>query len=67
LDENATYTIANSDYVANGGSDCAMLKNIPKQDMGYLLRDAIIEYVSAFAQQGKPIEAKMENRVSYVN
>jgi 2',3'-cyclic-nucleotide 2'-phosphodiesterase (5'-nucleotidase family) len=67
LDENATYTIANSDYVANGGSDCAMLKNIPKQDRGYLLRDAIIEYVSIFAQQGKPIEAKIENRVSYVN
>jgi hypothetical protein len=61
------YTIANSDYVANGGSNCDMLKSIPKQDMGYLLRDAIIEYISTISQQGKPIEAKIENRVRNVN
>jgi hypothetical protein len=35
--------------------------------MGYLLRDAIIEYISAISQQGKPIEAKIENRVRNVN
>ncbi len=67
LDENTVYTIANSDYVANGGSNCEMLKSIPKQDMGYLLRDAIIEYISNISSQGKPIEAKIENRVRNVN
>ena len=29
LNESATYTIANNDYVANGGDDCTMLKPIP--------------------------------------
>ncbi len=67
LDENAIYVIANSDYVANGGDNCDMLRNIPKQNRGYLLRDAIIEYVTEFTRQGKPVDAKIENRVSYVN
>jgi 2',3'-cyclic-nucleotide 2'-phosphodiesterase (5'-nucleotidase family) len=61
------YTIANTDYVANGGSDCTMLKNIPKMNKGYLFRDAIIEYISQNTKEGKPVEAKLENRVSYAN
>ena len=64
IDPNKTYLIANSDYVANGGSDCDMLKKIPKQDKGYLFRDALIEFVSNFTQQGKPIDYTIENRVT---
>ncbi len=67
LDPNKIYVIANSDYVANGGNDCEMLRKIPKQDMGYLLRNAIWEYISAFTQQGKPIDPIIENRVINVN
>jgi 2',3'-cyclic-nucleotide 2'-phosphodiesterase (5'-nucleotidase family) len=67
LEEAATYTIVNSDYVANGGSDCSMLKNIPKMNKGYLLRDAIIDYIIQTTGEGKPVEAKLENRVSYAN
>ena len=67
LDENATYIIANSDYVANGGSDCEMLRKIPKLDKGYLLRDALIEYVTELTKQGKPVDSKIENRVTNVN
>ena len=67
LKEDADYIIANTDYVANGGDDCIMLKNIPKQNIGYLLRDALIEYILLFTQQSKPIEAKMDNRIVYVN
>ena len=67
LDENATYTIANSDYVANGGSDCEMLRKIPKIDKGYLFRDALIEYVTDLTKQGQPVDSKIENRVTNVN
>jgi len=67
LDANATYTIANSDYVANGGSDCEMLRKIPKMDKGYLFRDALLEYVAELTKQGKPVESKIENRVTNVN
>ena len=64
LDQDAIYVIANSDYVANGGSDCDMLKKIPKQDKGYLMRDALIEYVQMITQQGKPLDYQIENRVT---
>ncbi len=66
LDPNETYVIANSDYIANGGSDCDMLRKIPKQDKGYLMRDALIEYVTTFTNQGKPLDYTIENRVTNV-
>jgi 2',3'-cyclic-nucleotide 2'-phosphodiesterase (5'-nucleotidase family) len=67
LDVNATYTVANSDYVANGGSNAFMLKAIPQQNKGYLFRDALIEYISSLTQMGKPVEAKIENRITLKN
>lgn len=65
IDENKTYIIANSDYIANGGDNCDMLKPIAKQNINYLMRDAIIEYVKQLTQEGKTIDAKPENRVTY--
>lgn len=65
INDNTIYTIANSDYIANGGDNCEMLKNIPKQNINYLMRDALIEYAKFLTKQGKPIDAKIENRVVY--
>lgn len=67
LSESATYTIANSDYVASGGDNAEMLHNVPQQSKGYLFRDALIEYVSNFTQQGKPVDQTIENRVINAN
>ena len=64
IDESAIYTIANNDYVANGGDDCIMLKTIPQINNGYLFRDAVIEYFTNYTKEGKKISAKIENRVS---
>lgn len=64
LNESATYTIANNDYVANGGDDCAMLKPIPQVSNGYIFRDAVFDYLAELKKQGKKISAKTENRVS---
>lgn len=64
LDPNKTYTIANSDYVANGGDDAAMFRNIPQQSKGYLLRDALFDYINDLKAQGKNISATIENRVT---
>jgi 2',3'-cyclic-nucleotide 2'-phosphodiesterase (5'-nucleotidase family) len=66
IDLNKEYVIANTDYIANGGGGCSMLKNIPKMNKGYLLRDALIEYISSFTKQSKPIEAILDNRIIYV-
>lgn len=65
LDPNKTYTIANSDYVASGGDNAAMLKGIPQQSNGYLMRDAIFDYIKLLQSQGKNITANEDNRVSY--
>jgi len=64
LDMNATYTIANSDFIANGGDNADMLRTIPQISNGYLMRDALIDYVKKQKSQGKNISAKIENRVS---
>ncbi len=64
LIESATYTIANNDYVANGGDDCAMLKPIPQVSNGYIFRDAVFDFLAELKKQGKKISAKTENRVT---
>ena len=67
IDPNAKYLIANSDYVANGGSDCAMLKGIVQENRGYLLRDALLDYTVASTAKGKKIDSNLENRVVNAN
>jgi len=64
LDMNATYTIANSDFIANGGDNADMLRTVPQITNGYLMRDAIIDYIGKFKSQGKNISATIENRVT---
>lgn len=67
LDTKAKYLIANSDYVANGGSDCSMLKGIAQENRGYLLRDALLDYAVANTAKGKTIDSNLENRVANAN
>ena len=64
LDPNRVYTIANSDFIANGGDNADMLRSVPQITNGYLMRDAIFEYISKLKSQGKNITATIENRVS---
>jgi len=67
LDPDKKYQIANSDFVANGGNDCIMLKNIPQQSRGYLLRDALIEYAKKRTANQKTLDASVDNRLRYAN
>jgi 2',3'-cyclic-nucleotide 2'-phosphodiesterase (5'-nucleotidase family) len=63
LDKTAIYTIATLDYVANGGDDCDMFKNLPQQNKGYLFRDAVINYFANQQEQGRPITSSIQNRI----
>ncbi len=65
IEEAAVYTIANNDYVANGGDDCVMLRTIPQLNKGYVFRDAILEYLKKQTREGRSISAKIENRVTH--
>ncbi len=67
LDPAKTYMVANSDYVANGGDDSNMLKTIPQNNKGYLVRDALLQYFSAYAKRGEKITAPTENRIRYAD
>lgn len=65
LDVTATYTIANSDYIANGGDDIKMLKPFPQKNIGYLVRDALIAYTQLLTEKGESIDVKTEKRIVY--
>jgi 2',3'-cyclic-nucleotide 2'-phosphodiesterase (5'-nucleotidase family) len=63
LDADAVYTVANSDYVANGGDKADMLRSVPQINNGSLFRDALIEYFTSFTKAGKQITVTTQNRV----
>ena len=63
IDMNATYVVAFPDYVANGGDELAMLATLPQQTVGYLVRDAIIDYVLDFTKKGLKIHAHSDIRI----
>jgi 2',3'-cyclic-nucleotide 2'-phosphodiesterase (5'-nucleotidase family) len=64
IDPAATYTVVNSDFIANGGDNADMLRKIPQITNGYLMRDAIFDYIKKLKSQGKNITANLENRVT---
>jgi 2',3'-cyclic-nucleotide 2'-phosphodiesterase (5'-nucleotidase family) len=64
LNRETIYTMANSDFIANGGDNAEMLRPIPQITNGYLMRDAIFDYIVKLKSQGKNINAKIENRVT---
>lgn len=63
LDLNKTYTVAISDYLANGGDNLEMLKGLPQQNTNVLLRDAFIDYFREVSERGALLEANLENRI----
>ncbi len=64
LNDTLTYTIAILDYLANGGDGCTMLKNVTKQNQNILFRTALIDYIQTFTNEGKPVTANIENRIT---
>lgn len=65
LDRGGSYTIVSSDYVANGGNNADMLRPLAQHNIGYMMRDALFDYIAGLKSQGKNISANEENRVSY--
>jgi 2',3'-cyclic-nucleotide 2'-phosphodiesterase (5'-nucleotidase family) len=59
VDPQKKYTIATSDYVANGGDDNSVLRGLEQINIGYLQRDALIEYV----REKKVISMPEGNRI----
>jgi 2',3'-cyclic-nucleotide 2'-phosphodiesterase (5'-nucleotidase family) len=64
LEENTLYTVAVSDYVANGGDQNSIFKGKPQVSKGYLQRDALIDYVKSWAEQKQTIGLPIGKRIT---
>lgn len=65
FDPNQTYTIAMSDYVANGGSDATFLNDaVARDNVSYLIRDAFLEYFRKQGKTGQPLTPQVDGRIS---
>ncbi|ALI98135.1 5'-nucleotidase C-terminal domain-containing protein [Rufibacter tibetensis] len=64
FDPSKTYTLAISDYLANGGDNMGFLKKALKiEQTGLLARDAIMKEIKQRTAQGKPVLAEKDGRV----
>ena len=64
LTEDRIYKVSISDYVANGGSDCPFFVDKKRDELGVLVRDAIIDFVKAETANGRKLMARLDNRVT---
>lgn len=63
LDLNKEYTIAVSDYLAQGGDNCTMLSYLPKNMLSKTLRDAIIDGLKEMNAKGEHVKSIIDGRV----
>ncbi|MFC3197763.1 5'-nucleotidase C-terminal domain-containing protein [Parapedobacter deserti] len=64
LDTARTYTLVTYDYLANGGDNSRGLNDpVNRINLGKKVRDALIDYVSRLAQEGKHINPKLDGRI----
>lgn len=60
-----TYYIAMPDYIANGGSNCDFLVDLPRENTGVYIRDLLIEEVRNLTLAEKPMDAKVTGRIAW--
>lgn len=66
FDITQTYSLLVSDYIANGGDNLSMLKNIPQQNLNYLMRDALVDYLKDLNLQGQHLVGNNTQRIKNV-
>lgn len=67
LDKSVTYTMAVSDYLAQGGDNCIMLKGIAYMDLKKILRDILIEGIMEMNDRGEHIKSVLDGRIESLN
>lgn len=63
LDKQKTYTLAISDYLAQGGDNCTMLAPVPKTMLSKSLRDALIDGLKEMNARGERVKSVLDGRV----
>lgn len=65
FDPSQTYTLVTSNYLAGGGDDLKMLQDAIKyENVGLLLREAILQQIRQLTAAGKTVTAETGNRVT---
>ncbi len=64
LEDDKTYHIALSNYLANGGDGCSFFKGKDRDEINILIRDLIMQGIIDQERKGEPITAKIEGRIS---
>ncbi len=65
LQPSETYTIAISDYVADGGDSANFLKDaVKRENINYLIRDALIDYFRQQGKTGQPLKPVSDGRIT---
>ena len=60
LDSDSIYTIVTNSFLAGGGGEYSVfLKNIFREDVYYLLRDVVADYI----RENSPVSINIENRI----
>lgn len=57
------YLLATSDYIANGGDNMNLLKQLKQEATGVLLRDAIMDYCNDVYQNGDSLEIQLQQNI----
>ena len=63
VNQNRTWPIAISDYLATGGDNMVFFKALVPRHTNVLLRTAIADHIRDLTKAGKPVTAKVEGRV----
>ena len=64
IDMNASYTLAISDYLAEGGDNLSMLKPIPHIKTKVLVREAILAFWRNEEANSRSVTSSIDGRVS---
>ena len=63
VNQNRTWPIAISDYLATGGDNMTFFKPLVPRHTNILLRTAIADHIRALTKAGQPVTARVEGRV----
>lgn len=67
FDENKSYTIVTSDYLANGGDNMTFFAKASKKlILGVKIRDAIIDYLMKETRNGNSVNVKADGRIQII-
>lgn len=68
FDPGGQYTLAISDYLADGGGGFGFLDQADRlADLDYKMRDMIIDYIKDLSDQNKVVEAQLDGRIKIIN